>query len=220
MFSDLVNLVEVEARIASNTAFGRQVFLKKEAPRMEKPRESKTKCNYATSRGTKLKEACVLCQKPHSLDGCPAFAQKSLAEREEFVRQQGLCFGCLNSGHRSKWCTNRLVCTVCGKRHPSVLHRYQTGAVNRSVPPGQPETPSGEERAAVHVVSAVGEDVALKMPIVPVKVRYQNGPAVETYAFLDSGSSSTFCSQELMDNRDVLLLPTYPQVVGSYYPRG
>ena len=59
-------------------------------------------------------------------------------------------------------------------------------------------------QAAVNVVSAGYEtEVATKMPIVPVKVRHKNGPLVETYAFLDSGSSSTFCSQALLDRLEI-----------------
>ena len=205
VFSDLVSLVEVEARIASNAAFGRQAFLKKEKPRVEKPRETRTRCNYAASRDTESrKETCVLCKRTHTLDGCPTFAKKSLSEREEFVRQQALCFGCLKPGHRSKWCRSRLVCTVCGKRHPSVLHRYQVGTVSQV---DQLRGPVGEAplpQAAVNVVSAgSGGEVAMKMPIIPVKVRHREGPVVETYAFLDSGSSSTFCSQALLDKLKV-----------------
>ena len=36
------------------------------------------------------------------------------------------------------------------------------------------------------------------MCVVPVKVKYQN-KEVTTYAFLDSGSSATFCSRKLVD---------------------
>jgi len=38
------------------------------------------------------------------------------------------------------------------------------------------------------------------LPIVPVKVRARSAdPPVLTYAFLDSGSNTTFCSQQLME---------------------
>ena len=205
VFSDLVSLVEVEARIASNTAFGRQVFNRKEVPtpKAEKPRETRTKCNYTSSRDAEMRETCPLCKQTHNLDSCPAFARKSLPEREQFIRQQSLCFGCLKTGHRSRWCKTRLTCSVCGKGHPSVLHRYQAAAVGQGE---QPVTPAREERppqAAVNVVSAGSEEVAMKMPIVPVKVRYRDGPPVEIYAFLDSGSSSTFCSQALLDRLEI-----------------
>ena len=204
--ADLVNLIENEARVASNTAYGRQVFSEREAARPEKRQEAKTRCNYAASRETEARqEACLMCKKNHSLGECPAFVQKSLSERETFIRLQKLCFGCLKSGHRSKWCRARLTCAVCGKGHPSVLHRFQATTADRderSVHPASGETP----QAAVNVVStgSDGEGVAMKMPIVPVKVTYRNGPPVETYAFLDSGSSSTFCSQSLLNKLEII----------------
>ena len=205
MFSDLVNLIEIEARVASNTAYGRQVFGKREAARPEKRQEAKTRCNYAASRETEARqEACLMCKRNHSLDECPAFMQKSLSDRETFIRLQKLCFGCLRTGHRSKWCRARLTCAVCGKGHPSALHRFQATTADRdgrSVRPASGETP----QATLNVVStrSDGEGVAMKMPIVPVKVKYRNGPSVEIYAFLDSGSSSTFCSRSLLNKLEV-----------------
>ena len=67
---------------------------------------------------------------------------------------------------------------------------------------GGPHAASGEETpsssAVVNVVSAGRSGSgAPKMPIVPVKVKCRGGPAVDTYAFLDSGSSSSFCSRDL-----------------------
>ena len=108
LFSDLVNLTEVEARIASNASFGRQAFSRKETKKEENPRETKTKCNYAASKQKEeTNQTCLLCGQAHSLDGCPAFAQKPLSGREDYVRQQSLCFGCLKPGHRSRWCRSR-----------------------------------------------------------------------------------------------------------------
>ena len=203
-FRDLVLFIEVEARIGSNASFGRQAF-KREAPRAEKTKEPRTRCNYVASRNNGEQElVCIFCKGAHSLPECPLFAQKRLPEREDFIRHHALCFGCLKPGHRTRWCASRLTCSVCKKGHPSVLHRYSIPA-NRTEQPRDAPSPS---RAAVNVVSAGSRDVvATKMPIVPVKLRHRDGPAVSTYAFLDSGSSSTFCSQELMDRLGVAVPP-------------
>ena len=44
------------------------------------------------------------------------------------------------------------------------------------------------------------EGPATALPIVPVKVRAQGSPfCIDTYALLDTGSNSTFCSNMLLD---------------------
>ncbi|XP_043240719.1 uncharacterized protein LOC122391120 [Amphibalanus amphitrite] len=47
------------------------------------------------------------------------------------------------------------------------------------------------------------------MPAVPVKVRYGDGPIVETYAFIDSGSSLTFLSKELLSQLGITTAKKY-----------
>ncbi|XP_043219160.1 uncharacterized protein LOC122380240 [Amphibalanus amphitrite] len=205
LFSDLVSLMEVEARIASNAAFGRQVFLKKDLSRADKSQETKVKCNYVKTKDAETeKKICVLCKHEHDLSACPVFAEKTLVEREKLVRQHALCFGCLEAGHRSRWCKSRLTCMVCGKGHPSVLHRYQTATVSHDSPPMTLLSDQRASQAAVNVLSSrrAGHS-GVKMPIVPVKVKYQGETTVQTYALLDSGSSSTFCSQLLLDKLGV-----------------
>ncbi|XP_043231034.1 uncharacterized protein LOC122386165 [Amphibalanus amphitrite] len=48
-----------------------------------------------------------------------------------------------------------------------------------------------------------------RMPAVPVKVRYGDGPIVETYAFIDSGSSLTFLSKELLSQLGITTAKKY-----------
>ena len=60
---------------------------------------------------------------------------------------------------------------------------------------------SGLERVC-NFTTTVGPATAL--PIVPVKVRAQGSPfCIETYALLDTGSNSTFCSNMLLDRLGV-----------------
>ena len=35
-----------------------------------------------------------------------------------------------------------------------------------------------------------------RMPVVPLKVRYKDGSVVQTYGFIDSGSSISFCNYD------------------------
>ena len=52
------------------------------------------------------------------------FKNKFLSDKEDFIRTKKLCFGCLaSSSHRSRECTNRLVCRKCSRPHPTSLHK-------------------------------------------------------------------------------------------------
>lgn len=65
---------------------------------------------------------CVCCSQVHSLEECPKLEKKRHQDKIVFLKEKGICFGCLCIGHRSKDCNRRLTCKVCSQNHPSVLH--------------------------------------------------------------------------------------------------
>lgn len=93
----------------------------------------------------------------------------------------------------SKDCDRRMNCKVCGQKHPSVLHiskkekghrhRYTTGK-------------SSGQYACGHTGAGSSDGV---LSILPVQVKSSKGDKIiQTYAFLDPGSTSTFCCESLM----------------------
>ena len=57
---------------------------------------------------------------------------------------------------------------------------------------------------------------AIGLAIVPVKVRaFESGKVVQTYAFLDGGSNTSFCSENLMKQLDVTGRKTTMEKVNS-----
>lgn len=64
---------------------------------------------------------CVACKnKSHPLFKCEKFRQLDVPKRIEFIKNARLCYNCLRS-HRGKIC-NYSNCTICQKRHNSLLH--------------------------------------------------------------------------------------------------
>ncbi|GFX36816.1 integrase catalytic domain-containing protein [Trichonephila clavipes] len=64
---------------------------------------------------------CVLCQSDsHSLNKCPQYKQLSVNKRVELVKNNSLCFNCLNL-HRVKFCKSKVLCKCCQKKHHSSL---------------------------------------------------------------------------------------------------
>ena len=156
-------------------------------------------------------QVCPLCSQQHSLFGCQAFKNASLEKRLEVVKQKRLCFNCLRAGHRSTACNVNRVCTVpgCGRKHTKFLHPATSAATaaNPSPPPireeGQLDLASHSgyvetsEATGCSVTGAGGKCIAL--PIVPVLIRNRETQGeMCTYALLDSGSTNSFCSHELV----------------------
>ena len=74
----------------------------------------KKKCLSTSSRN------CSFCQKTgHYIHICRVFENKSASEKNNFIKKEKLCYGCLFSGHMPNKCMNR---SKCKERHPTSIH--------------------------------------------------------------------------------------------------
>ena len=129
---------------------------------------------------------CIRCNKDHDVHDCPSFKDLTQEQRYEEARKHRLCFNCLEPGHNARECRRRGRCIVkdCGRKHHTLLHQDSANvAVNGYA--GRSSNGAGTKRIA--------------LPIVAVKVRAPGKSAfIKTYALLDSGSTSSFCSEKLL----------------------
>lgn len=149
-FADLVNFVDNQAKVLAHPVFG---SLKDVAPILkgniqvpQLPKGSmvrRSKSGLVTSVSPLTKPAggsvlhiqsikdhgkpCLFCSGAHRLDSCSQFNRKAHNEKLDFLKRKGVCFGCLESGHMSKGCSQRLTCQVCSLKHPTVLHITNKG---------------------------------------------------------------------------------------------
>lgn len=66
---------------------------------------------------------CTFCKdNNHQLCNCSEFMKRSLDDRRIYVKDYGLCYGCLKPGHSVKECRRRHTCDLCKGRHPNCLH--------------------------------------------------------------------------------------------------
>lgn len=148
---------------------------------------------------------CLFCKSEHNMAQCKRMRKSLHKEKLEFLRSKGLCFSCLKQGHMSKFCEEKLNCEVCSLTHPTVLH-----IKNKDKPIRNEETSEDDEK--YHAMSGfVGteskqysgkgaDDTDSILSIVPVQVKAKKGnKIVTTYAFLDPGSTATFCTVKLMN---------------------
>ena len=152
------------------------------------------------SRSSNPSQNCPLCRAPHWLSQCKDFRSRSVRDRYELVREKELCYNCLIPGHYASTCPKSSFCKVdgCSDKHSTFLHPPAARVGNETQPEIEAQSAYvdvGESRCAF---TGAGTSVT-GLPVVPVKVRAKGSDTmVHTYAFLDGGSNTSFCSDQLM----------------------
>ena len=211
-FSDLVDFIKCEADIAMDPAFSPHALAKERmrgagrstAHKGYPPRYNTRANALSTSSSVKARPSsatqghkCLSCSGHHSLEDYPEFKKLSLKDRLHFVRTSSLCFGCLNKGHMSRACKNRMACKRCGKQHPTTLHQDSKtrteGSSESNVEKRSTEGPHVSNCANVSNALVWG-DCDVNSMIIPVWLNHQDNPQVEVmvYALLDDASDTTF----------------------------
>lgn len=217
-FGDLVTFIERRVSILSDPLFGdiqdpsSSAAGIKTLTRFKSQPRSRVKGSVASTDlseeinepasfpGKSEKAACLCCTHTHSLEECKQFKGKKHKEKILFLRERGVCFACLCVGHMSRDCEKRLTCQVCSQAHPTVLHikRQILGLEQVKEPSDRLST---SFKTCGH--TGAGKDQCA-LSILPVKVKAARGNhIIKTYAFLDPGSSGTFCSEHLMQRLNV-----------------
>ena len=129
----------------------------------------------------------LLADGTHKIWNCPLIRNISVNDRYAAVRRQRLCYGCLGKGHSIKDCKVN-VCAIngCIKKHNRLLHS---------------EKQMYEGNLAVNVSAATinqSNEVTSFLQIVPVSIQ-SVGNRLNTYAFLDSGSTVSFIDQSVQN---------------------
>ncbi|XP_064635262.1 uncharacterized protein LOC135492633 [Lineus longissimus] len=208
---DMLWFVSKAADEANDPVFGK-CGLKDAKDDTKKPKDFRTRSSGKfgpASFGTQVDDdkkgnrSCPMCHEAHLLYLCSKFKAMKPQERMSVVRQERVCLNCLTPGHFVARCTRTMTCGVsgCTLKHNRLLH------IDKPPKPKPPEIGAKKVEDAVkkpegtssssHVTGAGRTHVML--PVVPVRVRgHDGGKFVETYALLDSGSTTTFCSESIV----------------------
>jgi hypothetical protein len=211
---DVVNFVKEAAEEANDPVYGKLADTYRsrfESERQGSQKRGNKGASLATSVGVQAHDLvqqsgynrnCLMCAETHSLFGCQKFKDLSVDDRLNFVKMNKLCFNCLQKGHRSNACRLNRVCTVigCGKKHTRFLHQVSSQA-SRSQSAVLEQMPSQNWFVNAGCNFTGAGSVRVVLPIIPVVVwASEMDKAIQTYALLDSGSTSSFCSKQLMNN--------------------
>ena len=102
-----------------------------------------------------------------------------------------MCLNCLREGHSSRYCSLRLRCKECNRRHNTVLHRDNPAPTDERKP---------AEPAATAICAYSKKSIAF--PIVAVTVTAA-GKKIDTLAVLDQCSDVTLCTSQLLNKLQV-----------------
>ena len=215
-FSHVVDFVEVQARIATNPVYGN---LSPEREKKFTGKPKKTARSFATSTSTETQQNqkshekfCEHCKgKNHDIDSCFKLAKLTTEEILKHLKELGVCFGCLKKGkHHRKDCNKKLTCKKCGRYHPTILHQDKPSNVSQredkkqgdsqvnSKTPGNDKSEKAEQSICRSTHIGAGDGQGPSPCIVPVKIQCRaTGIAVNTLAYLDSGSDAVFCTDQL-----------------------
>ena len=153
-----------------------------------------------------------MCRENHWLPRCSKFRRQSLGERQRFIDDKKLCSNCLSAGHFVRECPKESFCRIqgCTGKHSTFLHPKRSPTAtdkpkaNTEQPPEQPEQPPEIKSNAAnngYVKSDYPSSTTVTgLAIIPVRVKAKGQyGTVETYAFLDSGSNTSFCAESLLE---------------------
>ncbi|KAL7848638.1 hypothetical protein SRHO_G00202610 [Serrasalmus rhombeus] len=110
-----------------------------------------------------------------------------------------------------------MTCKECAQRHPDILHVEKEDSKDATMSTNQDSGNSQNEEVSCAQVSITqescghtgAEEIGCMLSIVPVKVKSRKSArCIETYAFMDPGSTATFCTEEIQNRLNVKGKPT------------
>ncbi len=220
---DIMRFVTTKARAAAHPVFGRVANEPKVKLAVTKSKQfpANTRVHsYATQGDTqsrqKRKPNCPLCDSSHWLSQCERFRKMTLSNRLKLVNEKRLCNNCLTVGHFVRSCPKDSFCKVdgCTSKHSTFLHPKVTTPISECDSENRtPVSENGNDPTSSTAVNAANNNyvkVSTKpsvkiassttaLSILPVRVKAKDqARAIETYAFLDNGSNTSFCTDELL----------------------
>lgn len=224
-FNDFVTFVRREAKKVMDPVYGRQsiedvkgrsyVDRKGDHPQRggvsfsttlsEQNMQSSSKA--ANERMDVFSKPCLYCQGDHAMDVCEFWKTVPFSDRTPFIKGKGLCFKCLRYGHPRSSCMSNVICEICGKPHLTMMHIHynldfnvRNEHVNVVLDQDSLGNSQGTEETGLICGRMGAGSTECTMPIIPVRVWHPtSGIPLQTYAFLDIGSSVSFCSAKLMN---------------------
>ena len=221
---DITDFVEAKSRAANHPIFGKVSGDQKSRTPISRDGQGQRKGArlfatqgehkqpFRNSEERAVPPKCPSCKANHWLSQCDDFKKLRLYDRYKFVRDGNLCLNCLVPGHFVKDCPKKSFCKIqgCTEKHSTFLHNDRdrdqketpanaNSTESRKTEPAAPSTQGNNGYVQGGTFQASDGSSVVGLSIVPVKVKAKGqGKNVLTYAFLDSGSNTSFCTDDLL----------------------
>lgn len=139
------------------------------------------------------KATCQFCKKMHKITECFKFKKLSITERVTAAQKERLCFACLASTvHYMLNCPKAKPCGIdgCKRKHHKLLH-YERPTIQQESSQAINNHHANENLSTTHY------------QILPVTLTNKDN-RVDTYAFLDPGSSLTLLEADVATKLDLI----------------
>lgn len=167
---------------------------------------------------------CSLCSQPHILRRCSKFLEFDCFDRKKHVDKARHCTNCLSSIHLVAACTSTKNCSVCGKRHHTLLH-FPNRTSNDSSTYNQQNPTTSSNAPAVHThhvqktnlpnlaksVKFTSQFLVL-LPTAVVKIVTADGQSYLLRALIDQGSTGTLISERAVQSLNLRRLPIFSAI--------
>ncbi|KAK7892056.1 hypothetical protein WMY93_024019 [Mugilogobius chulae] len=157
---------------------------------------------------------CPIHNKAHPLRKCRAFRAKSIEERKNILKENGICFKCCTStSHLAKDCKVPVKCSECDSdRHDNAMHIGTPPQV--STRPAPPANDGGEEEQAPTTTTVSSQCTQVcgpgqagrscsKICLVRVYYQGQREKAANMYAILDDQSNRSLVRSDFFELFDI-----------------
>ncbi|KAJ6639535.1 hypothetical protein Bhyg_12281 [Pseudolycoriella hygida] len=142
---------------------------------------------------------CTICRKNCKfVQDCEVFKSFQIDQRWKAIIDNKLCRKCLR--RHSGFCRATKECGVnnCTYKHHSLLHNDQRHKPNQDQKNQKPAASNETVMQSDINASHIGVNVRVLLRILPIKI-FANGITLDTFAFLDDGSTTTLIDEKLAD---------------------
>lgn len=168
-------------------------------PAAETFSRNKQRNGYVNTHVDHRQRDCLACQGScNSIETCPKFKAANRAERWNIVREQKLCRQCLRKHYGV--CSSSSVCGVdkCQFKHHPLLHKQQININKENC--GNEENDNSSSDTSTHSCNThrvyANENL---FKIIPVTIYGNKELLLNTFAFIDEGSSTSLIDENVID---------------------
>ena len=158
--------------------------------------------------------SCIVCKsEKHPLYVCSTFKEMPWDKKVSTLRANNLCLNCFKPGHFSRQCSSTHKCKKCQGAHHTLIHDDSKESQTPSLSLQAPAPAAATEPVASYASAGSNLPSTLLMTC-QVRIKAPDGTSIKARALLDSGSTSSFVSERIVQSLGLNRRPQHLTVSG------